>query len=258
MKEVNLKEFREIQLNILKAIDKYCNENELNYSLAFGTLIGAIRHKGYIPWDDDIDIMMPREDYEYLKNNFKSEEYELYSRQKYSNYNYPFIKVGDKSTLLVEDVEDKFDLGVNIDVFPIDGTNNFKYYIHRLLFRILTVKRINPSSNNRAISKRIILKSLKVISKLFSYDFIFKLMDILNNYESFEKSEKATYLYVEYNKPILDKSVFEEYINVEFEGEFYKSIKKYDTFLTNFYGDYMKLPPEDKRVTHHTFKVFKK
>ena len=103
-KEINVEELKQIQLNILKFVDKFCKENNLKYYLAYGTLLGAVRHKGYIPWDDDIDIIMFREDYEKFVTTFKDVNYKVFATEVNSKYPYPFAKVGDTRTYFEEEI----------------------------------------------------------------------------------------------------------------------------------------------------------
>lgn len=127
MRELNLNEVKEIQLRVLEFFSTYCKENKLRYSAYLGTLLGAIRHKGYIPWDDDIDLMMPRDDYDNLVKNFNyaNEKFGLLSIESNNNYYLPFAKIYAKKTLLVEDIDIEFEeLGVYIDIFPVDYHDN--------------------------------------------------------------------------------------------------------------------------------------
>lgn len=119
-KEITMEELRAIQLDILDKIHAFCTEHGIRYSLGGGTLLGAVRHKGYIPWDDDIDIMLPRPDYERFLKEFDGKYAEL-NLQHYGNDNtccIPFAKVYDNRTVLIEKLQKS---GIYIDVFPIDG-----------------------------------------------------------------------------------------------------------------------------------------
>jgi lipopolysaccharide cholinephosphotransferase len=122
MQQMTFNEMRTVQFNILCAVDKFCNENNLRYTLLGGTLLGAVRHQGFIPWDDDIDIAMPRPDYEKFVRTFnKTESFlvcESWINKKY--WYFGFAKIGDKRTLL-EQRDCKIKLFVNIDLFPVDG-----------------------------------------------------------------------------------------------------------------------------------------
>lgn len=119
-KNIEVEELKRIQTDILNFVDGFCKKNGLRYWLAYGTLLGAVRHKGYIPWDDDIDILMFREDYEKFVTTFKDERYKVFATEVNAKYPYPFAKVGDTATYFEEEIKDAIDTGVNIDVFPLD------------------------------------------------------------------------------------------------------------------------------------------
>ena len=123
MKEIGIEELKRIQIGILKHLDAFCNENNLKYFMCGGTLLGAVRHKGFIPWDDDIDIMMKREDYDklielYPKND--NSNFKLFSYELDKSFPYPFAKMDDFRTIFEEEINDSYKIGVNIDIFPID------------------------------------------------------------------------------------------------------------------------------------------
>ena len=117
----DVNEMRKIQMDILLFIHQFCIDNGIQYSLAWGTMLGAIRHKGYIPWDDDIDIMMTRPEYDRFCKLFHDERsiYKLYDVHTDKKWIYPFAKISDERTIRVE--KNALDeIGINIDVFPID------------------------------------------------------------------------------------------------------------------------------------------
>ena len=123
MKEIYLEELRVIQLELLQQIADFCEKNNIKYFLAYGTLIGAIRHKGYIPWDDDIDIVMPRDDYDRFLELYNeaypfSKVVDMYNTK---HYGFAFAKVHDVRTIIYETQYAQDSFGVFVDVFPIDG-----------------------------------------------------------------------------------------------------------------------------------------
>lgn len=121
MKEINVYELKKIQLEILDDIHRFCIQESLTYSLAYGTLLGAIRHHGYIPWDDDIDIMMPRRDYERFINLYKSNTNEVLDLRKSDTTIEMFLKICRKGSIMIDTTLKRSLWGINIDVFPIDG-----------------------------------------------------------------------------------------------------------------------------------------
>ena len=127
MKELTLDELKQIELETLKMFHAFCVENNIRYYLAYGTLLGAVRYKKFIPWDDDVDLLIPREDYDRLITLFKdNERYRLYSFERNKDYHFPFAKLCDMTTLKVEDFypNAKVKLGVEIDLFPLDNFNS--------------------------------------------------------------------------------------------------------------------------------------
>ena len=121
MKTMDVNEIRQVQLDILSAVDEFCTVNNLRYFLSYGTLLGAIRHNGYIPWDDDIDITMPYPDYRIFIEKFRHDTYRVNSIFLDPEYPYHLVKVDDKRTKLVEHTAKEIDIGINIDVSALIG-----------------------------------------------------------------------------------------------------------------------------------------
>ena len=137
MKEISIKEAQKAMLEILKKIDEICDEQNITYFLMYGTLIGAVRHKGIIPWDDDIDIMMPRDDYDkfinyFLKYQDELKPYELYSQKNRKNYPYIIARISDSRYILDSKNEKDYGIGLFVDIYPFDGMGNNKEEAIRL------------------------------------------------------------------------------------------------------------------------------
>ncbi|MDU5108231.1 LicD family protein [Clostridium sp.] len=264
MKELNVEGIRKIQLQILKNVSEYCDKNNIRYSLAYGTLIGSIRHKGYIPWDDDIDIAMPRPDYDNFIINFNGciKDYSVHAAEIDSNFLYTFAKVSYDNSILIEETNIKYDIGINIDIFPIDGLpidDNKKVMKKQNLYRNLANFKNVKLSYSRSIFKNIFLLLGKILLLWLPLKTInTKMIDNSKTY-SFENEDYCCNISTGLmaNKPI-PRKYLEEYIEYAFENEKFNVSKFYDQWLLSIYGDYMKMPPKEKQVTHHKYKAYKK
>lgn len=259
MKPIYTEELKEIQLDILKKVAEFCEKNNITYFLAFGTLIGAIRHKGYIPWDDDIDLALPRPDYDRFIATFNKENsfFKVISMENNHKYGFSFAKVHDTRTIVNETqyVQDEF--GVFIDIFPIDGIKDTKQvYRLRRINKLLHTKKANFSQ--RKLSKKIINAFGKIVLLPFSTHFILKVIDKTSRLCPFGSTPKAGCICdsVVGERAIVDTEVFKDSLTQEFEGCMFKIPIGYDKWLRNIYGDYMQLPPVEKRITHHVFEAY--
>lgn len=260
-KELTLDEIREVQLSILDGIDSFCRNNDLRYSLAAGSLLGAVRHHGYIPWDDDIDIMMPRPDYEKFIKDFIGYKSNLILQDSYTDsFHYlPWAKVYDNRTELYSSNSVG---GVYVDVFPIDGLPDLSHLsdYYRKVQALTDQLWFSMRPNYKYVNDNHFLLKVKVFVKHIIYPSRKK---VISKWESFfntfpfDKSNYAGEIISIYGmKEHLPKCVFDHYIDLSFEGKSYKCIKEYDTYLSKLYGDYMTLPPVEERVSHHHQTVF--
>lgn len=260
LKEITPDELKQIQLRILDYVDAFCKKHNIMYSLACGTLLGAIRHKGFIPWDDDIDIQMLRPDYERFIQLFRKENSKLYSIKTLDDkLEIPYAKVIDESTTLIEG---SILSGVFIDVFPIDGVKNeedFKerhaevmqqYYKHYIIK--------SKFSSRKVIKEKIKLAILKV---LYSQNTPERIIKKINDIAQKEEVNECNYLFEmaagrTYRAPF-SKKAFSSVIRVAFEDKYYPALVGYDEYLKACYGEnYMQIPPKEKQISHHDFKAY--
>lgn len=258
MKDITLEEMRELQLNMLDKIHAFCIQNDIRYSLGGGTLLGAIRHKGYIPWDDDVDIMMPRPDYEKFLKGFEG-FHENLILQHYKNddsYYYPFAKIYDNRTLLIEPGARN---GIYIDVFPIDGLppfeqipkflDQYNHYIDQL-FRTTKFYRFK---------KRLYIQLKYYLRKFYtpSRKVVIANLENLLFANDFEKAEFAGAIVGRYGeKEAMKAVIFRNYTQAQFEGRYFNIIVDYDAYLKQHYGNYMQLPPIEQQISNHQFEAY--
>ena len=257
MEQINLLELKALQLSILRNVSDFCEKNNVRYFLIYGTLIGAIRHKGYIPWDDDIDIAMPRPDYERFMSVYRHQYYKTIDIFKDSGYGLASAKVYDNRTKIEMESYYLCSYGVYIDIFPIDGyKSKWQNEKASILQKLINIKK------SRLCSKRNMSKNAAIaLGKFFLFPFnqscFVKKLDSLSRMADFEKSEYCNcFSSVDVKKEVFPRRVFEEHCYAEFEGEKFRIPIEYDLYLRQIYGDYMQLPPEEKRVSHHGMKAY--
>lgn len=257
-KKMPLSEQKQCLIEMAKYIDNLCKENNIRYSMMFGTLLGAIRHNGFIPWDDDVDFAMPRSSYDKLKKIFKNNNNSRYiwiDNLNDKDYISPWAKIVDTKTTITENGKKQSDkYGLFIDIFPYDKLpNKFKKinYLQRLLANQLFngLKRHDQKITNlRSLSANFRGKIAHLIGK----DRISKKYDKLCrkfNSKAYVNYKIVSSHFVDYSGAI-DSREFDNLVRMKFENITLNGFKNYDQILKNKYGDYMQLPPEDQRVTH--------
>ena len=265
MKKIDLEGLKQAQLSILLDVHDFCLNNNINYFLAHGTLIGAVRHKGFIPWDDDIDIAMPRQDYDRFISTFNGTypHLKVLSFDTADKYCYPIAKVYDNRTIMKENIVNTYPgMGINIDIFPIDGIpdspEDAAKHLNRLIRwgKLREIKQVKLSSS-RSFAKNILLLLLRILLLPFTNRFFLQKMDNMARsvpYGSTKYAGSIAYFTIMF-KPV-SVSAFQNTVDAPFEGHLFKIPQGYDEWLRNIFGDYMQLPPEEKRVTHHVFEAY--
>lgn len=262
MKQISDLELKQIQQSILDKVHKFCQVHNIKYFIAAGTLLGAIRHKGYIPWDDDIDIYLLREDYNRLEEIFNQtppEYLRFLTLKTNKEYDFAFGKIEDTRTQLNEHAS-IYQCGVNIDVFPIDAVpsdnkKRKKLFSQLKMSEALLALKMVPMKFQRGFFKNLILLLGKTLLCCISVRNLAQKRNSLIEDFSFDSDQVADLSTFAFRK-VFPRELFKETCMVEFEGKFYMTVKNWDGFLRLKFGDYLKLPPEDQRISHHGFEAF--
>lgn len=259
-KLLTLEENKAILVEILDVIDTFCRCNDIKYTLTGGTLLGAIRHKGFIPWDDDLDLSMPRPDYDRFRQTFRAEGFSLADLSLREDCVESFVKVCKEGTIQVDKIFGRELWGVNVDVFPLDGAPCEGFTDYYLAIDSLRQKAFQICPYYKSVKKGRFALMLKYILKRLRYfypgSFFSLKKKVVDNQKAipFESASiVGPYYWVEKTRAFLPKSIYEEMATVTFEGKQYLSVKNYDTLLRALFYDYMQLPPVEKRVSHHAY-----
>lgn len=265
LKRIEIDEMKKIELEILKSVADFCDANNLTYFLAYGTLIGAVRHKGFIPWDDDVDIWMPRKDYNKLIELFNKRMVDtpyVAIAPFDTEARHSILKIGDKRTIKNEP-EYKNGGYIDIDVFPLDGVpenqdeydvwyDKMKKLYNAFFYQRLVLKTVPNSQKIRIIAKKVLWgcysskmrfykKSLKMHEK-YQYDDC----SYVGAVECLWNSRKNRF----------QKEWFNKSIKIDFEQYSFNAPEKYHEILFTLYGEYMNLPPENERVPLHKHETY--
>ena len=269
MNDVQKEEFR-----ILQEFDRICQKHKLQYSLAYGTLIGAIRHKGFIPWDDDIDVIMHREHYDKFVRIVRQElthDMIYVDHEQEKKYYYGFAKIRSKNLNYPEKSTEYLGInqGVWIDIFPFDAIGDVSLIESKKQFN--TIKRIhnffvlsvfthpnNQDSGYKNVIRSVLYKinnATQNITILRSY--MYKKMVKIGTKKNSDSAIRHNCIMAnlsnkEFNGGVLTKEQLNNFVLREFEGVFFPVIKDYDAHLTGIYGDYLTLPEEQDRVSNHS------
>ena len=269
MKQIGVDELKTIQLEILDVAANFCEERGIRYWLNAGTLIGAIRHKGYIPWDDDIDLGMLRPDYDRFIKEFNGTypRYEFHCVENDEQYYMPFGKVYDNNTVLYEPDETGVKMAVNIDIFVYDNAPDDETQCRRMLFRHMIYERLNMarvlpvhSRPNGNIIRKILVYIMRTAVHMIPRSVMpanyFAVKTVQNAKRFMNYDTKRVGSFSGPSRIVWDKDLLRSFVDVEFEGRKYKAPVGYDAWLKASYGDYMTPPPEHKRISRHNFKAF--
>lgn len=266
MRELTVEECKKIELELLLEIKEFCNKHNIQFYLIGGTLLGAVRHKGFIPWDDDIDIYMPRPHYDRFIKLYNAEINNniLYEYSTDKNYRYMFAKLCKRGTKLIEKIADgRVNMGVFVDIFPIDGLGNSESEGKAIIDEIKPYTRINMYLLMKSFAKA--SRWYKQLPKLLMYTYSKmhnpkkirdKINKIARTYDYDSSLYVGSFIDIAEYKRVMPKSIFSDVAYLEFEGYEFPTPIQYREWLTRFYGDYMKLPPVSQQVYTHGFDAY--
>ncbi len=256
-----LRQLQRVELEMLIEVDRICRKHNIKYSLDGGTLLGAVRHKGFIPWDDDIDLIMLREEYVKFKQVCKEEldinRFFLQDYETDEHYRWGYAKIRRNNTKFVRQGQEhlKHHVGVFLDIFVVDNVPDgliTKRIHHFLCFFVRKglYSEVGKCSNAKWLEK----ETYRLLSKIPRNKF-FALRNWLAHVSSKKRTELISHYTLEYPKHCrygLPRKCFDEFIELEFEGRSFPGFKEYDLYLSTYYGDYMMLPPKEKQIPHLT------
>lgn len=257
------KKYKKICINLLERFAEYCKKHGLTYYLAYGSLLGAVRHNGLIPWDDDIDVQMPRKDYnkliDLLKNN--KSEFNLFYFNNPKEYGHYFAKISDVTTeLKFHYMKDIQGLGVFIDVFPMDIvklSSNNQRKLERKVKKVLTLLELSNMKKcwpANGIIKNITKNAIFFYVKLRGTRYWYKKYEkLIFNAQQKNESKKEQYIFA---WSILEKDDFGNGVLLKYEKNRYSCPCNFDKYLKKEYGNYMEFPPEKDRKSVHDFDAY--
>lgn len=258
-----LQKLQRVEFDILCKIDEFCNSHSILYSLYAGTALGAVRHKGFIPWDDDIDICMTRDQFDKFCNQWKNEPVEDYYLESILTDDYCgtcHAKVRKKGTILLSEgeVEQEGNHGIWVDIFPLDkipcnrDIQKKKYMLGR---EIILLTRANVNNTKDSFKKKSIKSIIRLIPHFIRIKRIRKLhlwlLHHMNDDTSAGYVWKSMSTFDNISKLQFNSNLDSGYTTIEFNGRFFPIFQNYEDMLKNCFGDYMQLPPESERVCKH-------
>ena len=260
-KKLDIDEIKEVELGVMDYIHNICREKGINYSLAYGSLLGAVRHRGFIPWDDDLDIALKRDQYDKLYQAILEDNNSIYKVVSWGNdsrYPYPFYRVYDSRTVYENNyIQNDIELGICVDVFPFDDYKDVNKEITKLdMYRRLSVYTLYGIRNKEAGIKNIVRYLMLVAFRLTRVKTWNKKLNDCSKVPV--NSEYIDYLMEskKYSTKI-DAKALDQVVEFKFEDRVYNIPTDYDHILTTIYGaDYMEIPPIEKRIQHDDFVAY--
>ena len=261
MERLNNDELKSVLLSILSYFDSFCAGRGIQYSLAYGTLLGAVRHKGFIPWDDDIDVLMTREEFERLRACASEMDgrYRLVCVPDAEDYTLPLAKLTDCETVIVQPTRsDTMTLGVNIDLFVLDDLPDGR--LRRALFflRLYLLQKLWEYAEYAPRRKKGLKRLLALALRGKARRYALRLEKTAQKFSGRPVRDCGAVNFSVYKRSsgAFPKDRLRSYTTLSFEGREFSAFACWDEMLRRQYGDYMQLPPPEKRVAHHSFEPY--
>lgn len=258
--DMTVKRMQSIVYEILCEIDSYCSKNGIKYFLSGGTCLGAVRHHGFIPWDDDGDIMMPRDDYEKFIRDFghlSGSKFRISTLENDKKWNLPYARIWDPHSRIIHKTIYGPSIGVSVDIFPIDGVSSDKKRRTKFYRRLKLLDTICTEAKRKKYKDRhrfvILRKLVSRIARLFGSHMFASMMNNLAKKVDYNTSEYvACSLPVHYGeRETIEKKYVSDVVYMDFEDSRFPVPSGYDKYLSNLYGkDYMKVPDAPNTGTH--------
>ena len=255
----DLKKLQRIELEMLIEVDRICRKHDIRYSLDGGTLLGAVRHHGFIPWDDDIDVVMLRPEYEkfraaceveldktrFFLQDYRSDPYYIFGYEKLRRENTAFVRIGQEQL--------KQHGGIFIDIFVYDHVPNNRLLRSLHLFACFCIRKVLYSEIGKISAPTSWLRGWYTLINRIPRNFVFKFRNAIANVCNRKKTKLCRHYTHHYRKECrygLPRICFDDYIELDFEEYRFKAFKNYDYYLSELYGNYMELPPAENRASH--------
>lgn len=259
-----LRNLQMTELEMLLEVDRICKKNNIRYFLDGGTLLGAVRHDGFIPWDDDVDIVMLRKEYErFYKACQKELDTERFFLQDYrtdKNYLWGFSKMRRNNTVFLREGQEhvKCHTGVCIDIFPCDNVPDTPLLRRIHHFCCYCIRKGQYSEVGRKTEESILMRAWYSLVSRIPRDFWFRRIEQISKITNRKRTRLVAHMTFPYPKRCrygMPRVCFDDYIEKDFEGHNFPIFRKYNLYLKMLYGDYRKLPTPDKRKVHPASRV---
>lgn len=270
---LTMQENQQAAIGVMKKLDEICRELGVSYTLTYGTMLGAVRHSGYIPWDDDLDIMLPRADYDQLiawclEHEQELMPYKLFTPETVADYPYMIPRFCDTRYEIETENEKNCGMGAFVDIYPLDGIGNTREEALATLRKrarfsslyFLSTRMRCERGMTKSPLKRLIKLPAFWAAKLIGKKWLGKQLLAMGKKCDWENSRYVGCVIwdTETETGLFEKDWFAQTQVMPFEQEQFRVITGYDAFLSRMYGDYMQLPPEEDRIAHHFYSIYKK